>query len=130
VAAELSPGPLVVVHTTGSPTTVEWIAQRGLDVIDAAASGRPSQVADGTLTLSRAAEAAGVDVATFMETLRTCSGQSYATDLVAAMGSAAALVEAAGPFIRKDVAVARAVAAEIGAPLGAIDGATAPLLRL
>ncbi|WP_409330797.1 NAD(P)-binding domain-containing protein [Trujillonella humicola] len=50
----LAPEALVVVHTTGSPRTVEAIAQRHPAVVDAAASGGPAQVAAGTLTFSSA----------------------------------------------------------------------------
>ena len=35
---------------------------------------------------------------------------------------------AAGPYVRKDVEVARAVAASVGASLGTIDAVTEPLL--
>ena len=49
-----------------------------------------------------------------------CSGDSYALSAAAAMGSAQALVEAAGRFIRKDVAVCSEVADELGADLGTV----------
>lgn len=52
---ELPGGAVVVVHTTGSPRTVEAIAEsatpRGVDVVDAAVSGGPHDVAAGRLTL-------------------------------------------------------------------------------
>ncbi|KKD09160.1 NAD(P)-dependent oxidoreductase [Streptomyces sp. WM6386] len=47
----LPTGAVLVVHTTGDPHTVEEIAQRGIDVIDAPVSGGPPDVAAGHLTL-------------------------------------------------------------------------------
>ena len=48
-------GSVLVVHTTGSPHTVEAIAARveflGIDVLDAAVCGGPHDIADGRLTL-------------------------------------------------------------------------------
>ena len=71
----------------------------------------------------------GIDPALLATTLHSCSGQSYSLDLIAAMGSAEALVTGAGRFIHKDVLVASAVAAEMGASLGAFATVTAPLLE-
>ncbi|MFK4106405.1 NAD(P)-dependent oxidoreductase [Streptomyces sp. NPDC019531] len=42
---------VLVVHTTGSPHTVEAIAALGIDVVDAPVSGGPHDVAAGRLTL-------------------------------------------------------------------------------
>lgn len=81
------------------------------------------------LDACRLAAAAGVDAAELARVLHTCSGQSYSLDLVATMGSADQLLAAAGRFIHKDVVVARAVAAELGAPLGAFDAVTTALLE-
>jgi 3-hydroxyisobutyrate dehydrogenase-like beta-hydroxyacid dehydrogenase len=47
----LPAGATVVVHTTASPSTVEAIAGRGLDVIDAPVSGGPHDVTAGRVTL-------------------------------------------------------------------------------
>ena len=66
----------------------------------------------------------GIDVGQFATTLHNCSGASAALDLVAAMGSADALVNAAGPFVYKDVLVAREVASQLGASLGTIESVT------
>jgi hypothetical protein len=66
---------------------------------------------------------------TLATSLHTCSGASYALDLVAAMGSADTLVQAAGHFVRKDVLVAQEVAEELHAPLGTIGAAVTPLLE-
>lgn len=44
-------GAVLVVHTTGSPHTVEAIAARGVQVVDAPVSGGPPDVAAGHLTL-------------------------------------------------------------------------------
>lgn len=53
--ATMSPGSTLVVHTTGSPRTVETIAVRaalhGVDVVDAPVSGGPHHAAAGALTL-------------------------------------------------------------------------------
>jgi 2-hydroxy-3-oxopropionate reductase len=55
VLATMSPGSALVVHTTGSPRTVEAIAVRGapgdVDVVDAPVSGGPHNAAAGALTL-------------------------------------------------------------------------------
>ena len=82
------------------------------------------------LDASRLASSFGIDEAELARVLHTCSGQSYSLDLVASMGSADRLVAAAGPYVRKDVIVARAVADGLGAPLGTLAGATDPLLDL
>ena len=49
----MRPGSALVVHTTASPTTIDAIAARGdhVDVVDAAISGGPHDVAAGRLTL-------------------------------------------------------------------------------
>jgi 3-hydroxyisobutyrate dehydrogenase-like beta-hydroxyacid dehydrogenase len=71
----------------------------------------------------------GIDPVQLATTLHSCSGASYSLDLIAAMGSAEALVAGAGRFIHKDVLVASAVAAELGASLGTIAAVTEPLLE-
>ena len=156
----MAPDALVVVHTTGSPATVEAIAAVHPAVIDAAASGGPASIAAGTLTVflggadehverfrpvlecyaehavhfgplgagqrvkllnnllfgahvqlaveaARVAGRSGSTSRQVARTLHTGSGQSYALDLVAASGSAEALLQGAGPYIRKDAVVAR-----------------------
>ncbi|WP_409330798.1 NAD-binding protein [Trujillonella humicola] len=77
---------------------------------------------------ARIAGSFGLDAGLLARTLHTGSGQSYALDLVAATGSAQALLEGAGPYVRKDVRVADRVAADLGVPLGTIGAATRPLL--
>ncbi|GHB60407.1 hypothetical protein GCM10010306_062500 [Streptomyces umbrinus] len=51
----LPTGAVVVVHTTGSPRTAEGVADRaagrGIEVVDAAVSGGPHDIAAGRLTL-------------------------------------------------------------------------------
>jgi 3-hydroxyisobutyrate dehydrogenase-like beta-hydroxyacid dehydrogenase len=51
----MAPGSVLVVHTTGSPRTVEALAERasgrGVDVVDAPVSGGPHDIAAGRLTL-------------------------------------------------------------------------------
>lgn len=53
--ATMSPGSALVVHTTGSPRTIETIAVRAaphdVDVVDAPVSGGPHTAAAGALTL-------------------------------------------------------------------------------
>jgi 3-hydroxyisobutyrate dehydrogenase-like beta-hydroxyacid dehydrogenase len=44
-------GATLVLHTTGSPRTVEAIAKQGIDVVDAPVSGGPHNAAAGALTL-------------------------------------------------------------------------------
>jgi 3-hydroxyisobutyrate dehydrogenase-like beta-hydroxyacid dehydrogenase len=51
LASAMAPGAVLVLHTTGSPRTVEAIAARGVDVIDAPVSGGPHDVAAGRVTL-------------------------------------------------------------------------------
>ena len=63
----------------------------------------------------------GLDPAHVAETLHSCSGSSYALDLIATMGSAEALLERAAPYIHKDVVVAAGVARDIGASLESLD---------
>jgi 3-hydroxyisobutyrate dehydrogenase-like beta-hydroxyacid dehydrogenase len=70
-----------------------------------------------------------IDPVALATTLHSCSGASYALDLVAAMGSAETLVQAAGHFVRKDVEVAQVVAEELDAPLGTIGAVITPLLE-
>lgn len=53
VLSAMSPGSTLVVHTTGSPRTVQAIAAHspGIDVLDAPVSGGPHNIAAGGLTL-------------------------------------------------------------------------------
>jgi 3-hydroxyisobutyrate dehydrogenase-like beta-hydroxyacid dehydrogenase len=81
------------------------------------------------LEVARLSTEFGIDPALLATTLHSCSGASYALDLVAAMGSADTLVQAAGRFVHKDVVVAQAVADELDASLGTIGAVTAPLLE-
>jgi 3-hydroxyisobutyrate dehydrogenase-like beta-hydroxyacid dehydrogenase len=62
----------------------------------------------------------GMEPGVVLPAIHECSGDSYALGVAAAMGSAHALVEAAGKFIRKDVAVCSEVADERGADLGSV----------
>jgi 3-hydroxyisobutyrate dehydrogenase-like beta-hydroxyacid dehydrogenase len=61
-------GATVVVHTTGSPRTVEEIAARGHDVVDAPVSGGPHDIAAGRVTVF--AGGADADVARVLPILR------------------------------------------------------------
>jgi 3-hydroxyisobutyrate dehydrogenase-like beta-hydroxyacid dehydrogenase len=51
LTAAISPGAVLVIHTTCSPRTAESIAARGIDVVDAPVSGGPHDIAAGRLTL-------------------------------------------------------------------------------
>jgi 3-hydroxyisobutyrate dehydrogenase-like beta-hydroxyacid dehydrogenase len=55
IPATMSPGSALILHTTGSPRTVESIAVRaaphGVDVVDAPVSGGPHDAAEGALAL-------------------------------------------------------------------------------
>lgn len=176
--ATMSPGSALVVHTTGSPRTVETIAEdaapHGVDVVDAPVSGGPHNAAAGALTLfvggsedavtrvrpvlscygdpilhagplgagqkvklvnnalfaaqigllSGAVELGvqlGVSESTLLGALPHGSGASRVLDIVAAGGSVASFIGTAAEFVRKDVAVARRVAAELGGDLGVLD---------
>ena len=71
-----------------------------------------------------------VDPELVAKTLHACSGASYALELVAAMGSAEALLEGAGRFVHKDVMTARSAADDVGARLGVLGVASdAALVR-
>lgn len=61
----------------------------------------------------------GVDRVALAQAVQRSSGQSYALDLLA-FSPFEALAPAAGPFLRKDVAVIRSVAAELGVELGVL----------
>jgi 3-hydroxyisobutyrate dehydrogenase-like beta-hydroxyacid dehydrogenase len=65
------------------------------------------------------AASVGVDRVALAQALHRSSGQSYALDLLAS-SPFEALAPAAGPFLRKDVAVIRSVAAELGVDLGVL----------
>jgi len=53
VLTAMSPGAALVIHTTGSPRTVQAIAAHspGIDVLDAPVSGGPHNIAEGAITL-------------------------------------------------------------------------------
>ena len=71
----------------------------------------------------------GVSPALVAQTLHTCSGASYALDLLAAMGSAESLLAGAGRFVHKDVLTAHAAADDAGARLGALGAVSDAILR-
>ncbi|MEZ0366896.1 NAD(P)-dependent oxidoreductase [Mycobacterium sp. pUA109] len=72
---------------------------------------------------SRLGERLGVAESTLLEALVHGSGASRVTGVVAGRGSVASFVEAVGDFIGKDVAVVRAIAADLGGDLGVLDDA-------
>ncbi len=169
-------GSALVVHTTVSPATMDAIAARatGVDVIDAAVSGGPHDIAVGRLTLFvggsddavmrvqpvlacygdpvlhvgprgagqkvklinnalfaghigllaeavRLGERLGVPESALLAALPQGSATSRVLSLVAARDSVAAFVEMTGEFVRKDVAVVRDIAQQLGTGLGVLD---------
>jgi 3-hydroxyisobutyrate dehydrogenase-like beta-hydroxyacid dehydrogenase len=73
----------------------------------------------------RLAEQLGVDEATLLSALPHASGASRAVTGVAGRGAVAAFSASVGEFLRKDVAVARGLAAELGGDLGVLSAAIA-----
>jgi 3-hydroxyisobutyrate dehydrogenase-like beta-hydroxyacid dehydrogenase len=51
LVAAMSPGAVLVIHTTGSPRTAQSIASLGVDVVDAPVSGGPHDIVAGRVTL-------------------------------------------------------------------------------
>lgn len=70
--------------------------------------------------VERVAATFGVDMATVAPAISQSSGASYAMGVVERFGSLAAVVEAAGHFLYKDVAVVDEVARELGLDLGVL----------
>jgi len=70
--------------------------------------------------IERTALALGMDPALVLPAIHECSGDSYALGAALGLGSASRLVELAGRFVRKDVAVCLEVAEELGADLGSV----------
>jgi 3-hydroxyisobutyrate dehydrogenase len=66
LVARMKPGAALVVHTTGSPKTVQSIAARfdHIEVIDAPVSGGPHDIAAGAVTLFVGASDSGLERAT------------------------------------------------------------------
>jgi 3-hydroxyisobutyrate dehydrogenase-like beta-hydroxyacid dehydrogenase len=69
----------------------------------------------------RLGERLGVPESTVLGALAHGSATSRVLDIVAARGSLAGFIEAAGEFVGKDVAVVRSVAEDLGSDLGALD---------
>jgi 3-hydroxyisobutyrate dehydrogenase len=169
-------GAVLVVHTTGSPRTVEMIAAASsdIDVVDAPVSGGPHDIAAGHVTLFvggsddavtrarpaldsygdpvlhvgalgagqrvklinnalfaaqigllreavRLGDRLGVEESKLLSAVSHGSAASRVGGFIAARGSVAGFVDGVGEFIGKDVAVVRAIAAELGSDLGMID---------
>ncbi|OHV06452.1 6-phosphogluconate dehydrogenase [Mycobacterium talmoniae] len=72
---------------------------------------------------SRLGERLGVAESTLLAALVHGSGASRVTGAVAGRGSVASFVEAVGDFVGKDIAVVRAIAADLGSDLGVLDDA-------
>jgi len=70
--------------------------------------------------VERIAAGFGVDLDTVAPAILASSGRSYAMDVAARNGSLAAVVERAGPFLYKDVAVVDEVARELELDLGVL----------
>ncbi|PXY33317.1 NAD(P)-dependent oxidoreductase [Prauserella endophytica] len=176
LTAGMADGSVLVVHTTGSPRTVEEIAARGTTVVDAPVSGGPHDIAAGRLTLFaggaddavarvrpvlgaygdpvlhvgglgagqrvklvnnalfaahigllgeavRLAGQLGVAEEDLLGALSHGSAASRALAGAVARGSVDGFSAAVRDFLGKDVAVARAVATELGGDLGALGPA-------
>lgn len=70
--------------------------------------------------IERTAQELGLEPALVLPAIHECSGDSYALGAALGLGSASRLVELAGRFVRKDVAVCVEVAEELGADLGSV----------
>ncbi|MFN8027551.1 MAG: NAD(P)-dependent oxidoreductase [Acidimicrobiia bacterium] len=70
--------------------------------------------------IERTAAAMGMDAALVLPAIHECSGDSFALTAALGLGSAERMVELAGRFVRKDVAVCVEVADELGADLGSV----------
>ena len=69
----------------------------------------------------RFANGLGIEEAALLSALAHGSGRSHALGMVANAGSVGTFIDGVGEFIGKDVAVARATAAELGGKLGTLD---------
>ena len=69
----------------------------------------------------RFAAGLGIEESALLSALAHGSGNSRALGMVANAGSVGTFIDAVGEFIGKDVAVARATAAELGGELGTLD---------
>jgi 3-hydroxyisobutyrate dehydrogenase-like beta-hydroxyacid dehydrogenase len=175
--AAMAPGSALVVHTTGSPTTVaalvEHARQRDVEVVDAPISGGPHDIDAGSVTLFvgatdaglsrarpvlsaygdpilhfgppgagqlvkllnnavfaanigvvaealRVARELGVEESSVLAGISAGSGSSRALLGIAATGSVATFAHNVGEFVGKDVAVVRAVGAELGVDFGVL----------
>ena len=165
--AAMAPDALLIVHTTGSPTMTQTLAEGGVRVVDAPVSGSARDIDDGHVTVllggeppdleaarplvasygdpilpiggvgsatvvkllnnalfaaqlqlagevERIAGAFGVDITTAAAAIRQASGASYAMGVVERFGSLAAVAEAAGTFLAKDVAAVQQLAVDLG----------------
>lgn len=77
---------------------------------------------------TRLGERLGVPEPTLLSALMHGSAASRAASAVAGRGSVASFVEVVGDFLTKDIAVARAIAADLGADLGPLDTAIGAVL--
>lgn len=76
--------------------------------------------------VERIARTLGVEMVDIAAAVQRSSGASYAMGVVERMGSTAAVVDAAGHFLRKDVAAVQEVAADLGVELGLLGDVIAP----
>lgn len=176
----LSPGAVLVVHTTGSPRTAQALAERGVAVVDAPVSGGPHDVTAGRLTVlaggaanvvervrpalsayadpllhvgplgagqrvkllnnllfaaqvglleevARLGRRLGVAEDVLFAALSQASAASRALAGVVAKGSVERFAAGAGPFLRKDLALA----GQLGDELGGLEfGTLEPAVRV
>jgi 3-hydroxyisobutyrate dehydrogenase-like beta-hydroxyacid dehydrogenase len=72
----------------------------------------------------------GIAPEVLARTLTSCSGSSAVMEMVAALGSPEAFLDAAGRFVHKDILVARSVAQDLGADLGLLDTVASALIEV
>jgi 3-hydroxyisobutyrate dehydrogenase len=72
----------------------------------------------------------GLDARALLEVLQRGSGASFAASVIVRQGSAQPMREVAGPLLRKDVGIIDALAAGVGAPVGALVEVADRLLAL
>lgn len=72
----------------------------------------------------------GVPESTLLNALRHGSAASRVLDIVARGGSVASFIDTAGEFVRKDIGVARRIAAELGSNLGVLDDVIETSIRV
>jgi 3-hydroxyisobutyrate dehydrogenase-like beta-hydroxyacid dehydrogenase len=84
-------------------------------------------LAEDALALARGL---GLDALALLDVLQRGSGASFAASVVVRQGSGLLMRDIAGPLLRKDVSIIDALAASVGAPVGALVDVADRLLAL